>query len=69
MNFHHCNYGTTYQLTENPYHKTELARMVKVMHLQQRQAVSLRDAVCGDFGVAAGLAARHNIWLPLRISF
>ena len=28
MNFHQCNYGATYSLTENPYHKTQLARMV-----------------------------------------
>ena len=38
VNFQQCNYGTTYQLTENIYHKTQLARMVTPCEQLAQQA-------------------------------
>ena len=32
VRFHHCNYGASYILSENPHHKTQLALMVCLMH-------------------------------------
>ena len=51
MNFQQCNYGTTYQLTENPHHKTQLARMVTLREQHAQQAVhvvwAFTEACCG----------------------